>query len=105
MISKVTAQSGPFTPSQIQQYVDHIGLPEKYHPQNDPARNIELLTALHIHQISTIPYENLSLHYSSCQARTISLDPQHLFDKIVIRQQGRGGYCKGPLSEEKREDH
>lgn len=41
--------------------------------------------------ISTVPYENLSIHYS--QSHTISLDPQVLFQKIVVDGRGRGGYC------------
>jgi arylamine N-acetyltransferase len=52
---------------------------------------IEYLTALHIHQISAVPYENLLLHYSI--SHTVSLDPQVLYKKIVTDARGRGGYC------------
>ncbi|RYP87422.1 hypothetical protein DL769_000518 [Monosporascus sp. CRB-8-3] len=41
--------------------------------------------------ISTVPYDNLSLHYNP--THSISIDPQHLFQKIVANKRGRGGYC------------
>lgn len=49
------------------------------------------MTALHIHHIAAIPYENLSLHYS--HEKAIDLDPQNLFTKIVDNGRNRGGYC------------
>lgn len=52
---------------------------------------IELLTALHVHVISTFPYENLSLHYDP--AHWVNLDVQFLFHKMVTAKKGRGGYC------------
>lgn len=52
---------------------------------------MEYLTALHVHQITAAPYENLILHYSAEHA--VSLDPQSLYDKIVTSARGRGGYC------------
>lgn len=42
--------------------------------------------------LSTAPYENLDLHYAA-RERSISLDPQHLYQKIVVDGRGRGGYC------------
>jgi hypothetical protein len=92
MISKsTTAQPGPFTTEEVQQYLDLIKLPKKFHPENNPPVDLEFLTALHVHTISTIPYENLDLHYSA--KKEISLDPQHCFEKFVRRRSGRGGYC------------
>lgn len=81
----------PYTQHQLNQYVKHIGLPLQYRPSSDPALDISLLTALHIHQISTIPYENLDLHYSG--HHSVSLDPQEIFDKFITRKRNRGGYC------------
>ena len=82
----------PYTPEQLQQYVDHIKLPAKYHLSANPPLDHSLLRALHIHQISSLPYENLDLHYSS--HHSISLDPAILFSKIICRgADGRGGYC------------
>ncbi|KAF2474950.1 arylamine N-acetyltransferase 4 [Lindgomyces ingoldianus] len=82
-----------YSPEQISTYLKHIKLPQKYHAENQASypHNLAFLAALHVHTISTIPYENLSIHYSS--NRKISLDPQHLFQKIVGGGRGRGGYC------------
>ncbi|ORX97020.1 hypothetical protein BCR34DRAFT_548914 [Clohesyomyces aquaticus] len=82
-----------YTAEQISAYLNHIQLPKRYHLDNEPPhpRDLAFLNALHVHTISTIPYENLTLHYSS--ARQISLHPQRLFQKIVRDGRGRGGYC------------
>ena len=96
-----------YSPAQITQYLQLIGLPETYHPHtpNPLPRNINLLRTLHTYQISTIPYENLSLHYKHPTTLTktnnhhttagayMSIDPEHLFNKLVTRRHGRGGYC------------
>jgi arylamine N-acetyltransferase len=80
-----------YTPMQILAFLHYIRLPEKYYPANMPSHNAAFLTALHVHTISTIPYENLILHYS--RDRKISLNPQHIYQKIVGDGRGRGGYC------------
>ncbi|KAH6668880.1 arylamine N-acetyltransferase 1 [Halenospora varia] len=80
-----------YTPSQIALYESHISLPTRFHTTSSPPLDITYLTALHIHQISSAPYENLILHYS--QHHSVSLDPQVLFEKIVGDKRGRGGYC------------
>lgn len=85
------------SPDQIQAYVEHIGLPAKYHPSADPQRDLAFLTALTVHVISTIPYDNLSLHYSP--TKKISIDPQDAFRKIVTEKRGRGG-CKCTQNQE-----
>lgn len=76
---------------QITAFLDFIQLPKKYYPENKPVHDLKFLTALHVHTISTIPYDNLSLHYSP--THKISIDPQHSFQKIVVDGRGRGGYC------------
>ncbi|KAH6994923.1 hypothetical protein EDB80DRAFT_153879 [Ilyonectria destructans] len=73
---------------QLQQFLTHIGLPERLH--HEPP-SLSLLKALHVHTLSTLPYENLSLHYNA--AHKIELHPQHLFRKIVTDNRGRGGFC------------
>ncbi|KAH8661216.1 hypothetical protein BGZ61DRAFT_539658 [Ilyonectria robusta] len=73
---------------QLQQFLTHIGLPERL--RHEPP-SLSLLKALHVHTLSTLPYENLSLHYNA--AHQIELDPQHLFRKIVTDNRGRGGFC------------
>jgi arylamine N-acetyltransferase len=80
-----------YTKLQLEKYFSHIDLPPEYRLEAQPALNFDFLTALHIHQISAVPYENLSLHYSA--SHTISLDPQALYRKIVTNGRGRGGYC------------
>jgi arylamine N-acetyltransferase len=77
-----------FTPEEIQKYLRYIELPEKY--DLNSSKDIEFLTALHVHQISAVPYENLSLHYST--DHKIVLDPRFMYDKI-LNKRNRGGYC------------
>lgn len=79
-----------FTQVQLSRYFDHIQLPQKYRGDDVP-RDLSLLTALHIHQIAAIPYENLSLHYS--QHKTVDLNPHTLYTKFVENCRNRGGYC------------
>lgn len=77
-----------YSPSQILTYLDHISFPL---PLSFP-RNIQALTLLHRLQITTIPYENLSLHYNPRHINDI--DPQALYAKFVgPPSRGRGGYC------------
>ncbi|PNS20523.1 hypothetical protein CAC42_5973 [Sphaceloma murrayae] len=85
-----------YTPFQILQYLKHICFPL---PLSFP-RNVSTLTLLHRLQITTIPYENLSLHYSPSHDNSIS--PLTLFEKFVapphdpssrVQAAGRGGYC------------
>lgn len=71
----------------ISTYLDYIDFPTELRLPNVP-RDYHFLDTLHKHQISRIPYENLSLHYST--THTNSLDPAVLFDKFTDH---RGGYC------------
>jgi len=80
-----------FTVAEVSRYLDLINLPSKYRTPNNAPLTIDYLTALHVHQISTIPYENLSLHYS--HDKRVNLAPRHLFEKFVTAENGRGGYC------------
>jgi arylamine N-acetyltransferase len=80
-----------YSPSQIEQYEEHISLPTRFRKASNPNLDAAYLTALHIHQISSVPYENLLLHYST--HHNVSLEPQTLFKKIVTDKRGRGGYC------------
>ncbi|KAF5010513.1 hypothetical protein FDECE_3330 [Fusarium decemcellulare] len=74
-----------YSDAQIDQYLSHIGFPFKEHPA-DP---LQLLTELQMRQLERVPFENLSLHYST--KKRLSLDPNDVFCKIVTRS--RGGYC------------
>ncbi|RYP40291.1 hypothetical protein DL767_001834 [Monosporascus sp. MG133] len=77
-----------YTREQVVQFLHHIQLPESLH---HAPPSLPLLKTLHMHMISTVPYDNLSLHYNP--THSISIDPQHLFQKIVANKHGRGGYC------------
>ena len=83
--------SSAYAQKQLTQFLTHIQIPSKYHFDHEPIRNLAFLTSLHTQMPSTVPYENLTIHYS--KTHTISLDPQHLFRKIVVENRGRGGYC------------
>lgn len=50
---------------------------------------LQYLSSLQKYHLAAIPFENLSLHYS--KEHTNSLNPDDLFEKIVIRK--KGGYC------------
>ncbi|PVH97916.1 arylamine N-acetyltransferase 4 [Periconia macrospinosa] len=78
-------------PDALLKFIHHIGLPAKYHPENQPKLDLAYLTALHVHTISTFPYENLLLHYSA--ARKISINPLVVYDKFINWNRCRGGYC------------
>ncbi|ATE65579.1 arylamine N-acetyltransferase family protein [Rhizorhabdus dicambivorans] len=72
----------PVTPSlDLDAYLTRIGL--KLAPDADAAG---LHTIQRAHRLS-IPFENLDIRLG----RGISLDPDHVFDKLVVRR--RGGYC------------
>lgn len=83
--------AGVYTKSQIAQFLAHLGLDPSQYVDRDFARDFSTLSTLQTHMLSTVPYENLSIHYS--QDHSIVLDPQILFDKIVTSKRGRGGYC------------
>jgi arylamine N-acetyltransferase len=80
-----------YSSEQIEKYEQYVELPDRFRHASKPSLDIAYLTALHIHQISSVPYENLILHYSTTHA--VSLDPEVLFKKIVTDARGRGGYC------------
>ena len=45
------------TPSQVDAYLHRIGLPQKYFPSSIPPIDLAYITALHVHHITSIPYE------------------------------------------------
>jgi arylamine N-acetyltransferase len=74
-----------YSEEQLDQYFNHINFPRQNHPHG----RLELLTELQQRHLGTVPFESLSLHYST--TRLLSLDLDDLFHKIVAR--GMGGYC------------
>ena len=75
---------------ELNAYLDHVQLPLRYRgAEKRELHNLDLLEALHIHHITTIPYENLGLHYT--RNPHISTDVHHILAKALCN--GRGGYC------------
>ena len=89
-----------YSPAQILAYYNRIQLPQAHRHKpgdasaqvaRDPQQGLEFLAALQRYHLAHIPFENLGLHYS--RDRVISIDPVHIFEKIVGRGMGRGGRC------------
>jgi arylamine N-acetyltransferase len=80
--------TAPYTESQTIQYLRRVDFPVADPPSYPPPclETLRRLVACHLH---AVPFENLSLHYSSAPQITISKD--FVFDKFVNRR--RGGYC------------
>lgn len=85
----MSSRTTPYSPEKLEAYLSLIDLPKKYRPDANPARDLAMLNALHVHAISTHPYENLSLHYSP--SINVSLKPEAIYNKFM--HNGRGGYC------------
>jgi arylamine N-acetyltransferase len=83
-----------YSAEQIQLYFERIRLPaERRIPDVSllPAEDaLDYLADLLRFQLVTIPFENLSLHYSV--DRRVSLHVEDVFEKIV-GSGSRGGYC------------
>jgi len=65
----------------IRSYVERIGFDIPFRA------DMESLFALHRKHLLAVPFENLDIH----NGRTIQLDDQSLWDKIIVRR--RGGFC------------
>ncbi|EHK19402.1 uncharacterized protein TRIVIDRAFT_193352 [Trichoderma virens Gv29-8] len=85
-----------YSNSQITAWLQHIRLPSSYKQYTyNPAafpKTEESLKALFRAQITTFPYENLSVHYSS--THLVDIQPDALYTKMMGPiSNGRGGYC------------
>jgi len=82
-----------YSKEQVTQYYERIKLPEAlrmYDVSEMSAKAaLSYLRQLQKHHLISVPFENLSLHYSPY--RGVALHTDALFRKIV--GQGRGGYC------------
>ena len=78
-----------YTESQARQYLERINFPCLNDSRSLPRPTLDTLRQLVAGHLQAIPFENLSLHYST--HRRIDLNPQVLFDKFVIQK--KGGYC------------
>jgi arylamine N-acetyltransferase len=84
-----------FTKDQLSKYFDRLKISNDKR-QYDVTRLIEqdaldYLKLLQKHHLAAVPFENLTLHYST--HRQVSVHPQDLFKKIIADNNGRGGYC------------
>jgi arylamine N-acetyltransferase len=82
-----------YSKSQLEKYYDRIAFPasdRQYNISNLSSEDQQsYLDTLTKQQILTVPFENLTLHYS--WHRTVDVNADHLYDKIVNEK--RGGYC------------
>ncbi len=87
-------QESPYSQAQIDAYLARIEFPlDRYGqvtPGNASAEDVlDYLSALQKHHLTSVPFENLALHYS--KEHNNSLNQDDLFEKIVTRR--KGGYC------------
>lgn len=84
-----------YTEEQLSKYFDRLKVPEDKRQYDvaklQPSDALTYLAMLQKHHLAEIPFENLSLHYST--HRQISIHPEELFKKIIGDNNGRGGYC------------
>lgn len=80
-----------YNQAQVAQFLTFLQIPKDYWIDGQPFLDLAFLTLIHQHMIATVPFENLTIHYSA--HRQINLDPEALFKKIVVDGRGRGGYC------------
>ncbi|USP81401.1 arylamine N-acetyltransferase 1 [Curvularia clavata] len=84
-----------YSPAQIARYFDRLGLPQEQRIQHvaslDATDALGYLARLQTLHLAEIPFENISLHYST--HHSVSVHPHQLFKKIIADNNGRGGYC------------
>lgn len=79
----------PYSHSQLSAFFDHIRLPPSHRifditsQSLDSVSTLRYLALLQKLTLITLPFENLSLHYS--ESRNVDIDPQVLWDKVVGR--------------------
>ncbi|MDX2271987.1 MAG: arylamine N-acetyltransferase [Cyanobacteriota bacterium] len=69
------------SPQQVVTYLERLGYQGSLHPTPETLRRLQNSHLL------AVPFENLDIHIG----RAISIEPQHLFHKIVLQR--RGGFC------------
>lgn len=96
LVSADASSTSAYSTEQISQWIQRIDLPQSISklaqtPEQIP-KTIQSLRALMRCQITTFPYENLSVHYSP--SHLVDIDPQSLYTKMMGPENGgRGGYC------------
>jgi arylamine N-acetyltransferase len=108
MAPATPVSSSTYNSAQLEAFFDHISLPPSKRiynissPALDEERKLRYLTLLQKHTLVTVPFENLSIHYS--KSHEVKLDANVLWEKVVgrglhgpgselKRRGGRGGYC------------
>lgn len=89
-------QESAYSPDQVSAWLTRIRPPQTIlqhvHSPSTIPKTADVLRALMRCQITTFPYENLSVHYSS--SHVVDIDPQVLYAKMMEPGNGgRGGYC------------
>lgn len=87
----MASDSNRFTlsPEQINAYLIRIRHPKPSPKELSKDYGLGLLDSLQRQHLASVPFENLSIHYSTDHA--VTLDPEEVYSKIVTRR--RGGYC------------
>ncbi|KAL9100884.1 MAG: hypothetical protein Q9163_003795 [Psora crenata] len=86
-----------YTDTQLAKFLAHISLPDVVLPNvhtaahGSPDQSLVFLAMLQKNTLATVPFEDLSIHYSA--HHKVSIDPAEVFQKVVGRGRGRGGYC------------
>lgn len=78
-----------YTPEQLELYFEHLGIRMPTIDDQSVERRLETLTLIQQFHLARVPFDSVALHYSP--TRILSLDPEDLFQKIVVNS--RGGYC------------
>lgn len=69
--------------AQVDAYLERLGA------DRPESAALAALDHLHVRHLLTVPFENLSIHLGD----PIELGLDTVFDKVIGRRQGRGGYC------------
>ncbi|RDA85189.1 hypothetical protein CP532_2370 [Ophiocordyceps camponoti-leonardi (nom. inval.)] len=91
-----TPEPSAYSAQQVSAWLRHIHLPRHYAPYAEEPTTFpktpEALRTLFRAQITSFPYENLSVHYS--RTHLVDIRPEVLYDKMMgPSANGRGGYC------------
>lgn len=85
-----------YSTTSVSAWLQRLRLPVQYrHYINDPSaipKTYQALSVLFKCQITTFPYENLTVHYSP--THLVNIEPDVLYRKMMEEpNRGRGGYC------------
>lgn len=78
-----------YTPQQLELYFEHLGIKMPTYDNQSADERLETLALIQQSHLARVPFDSVALHYSP--TRSLSLDPEDLFQKIVVNS--RGGYC------------